>query len=149
MHFLLAALPDPMDEVIRHTVVGKGYWFGLTNQMIMAVFAAAIMLAVFPAIFSHADHRAPKGVKNFFESILEFLRVEVFPSGFEGTYRSLCPFSVDIVFLHSVLQSAGTTSTQRNRNAYPWQRNVLVWHCNRFTYHNCRISDLRFCFHSS
>src|SRR4029079_11947434 len=76
-------------------------WLGpisVTNQMFMAVIAALLMLLIFPAMFKRAQTEAPSGAKNFFESILEFLRVEVFrPALKEHTDRFL-PFLWTLFF---------------------------------------------------
>jgi F0F1-type ATP synthase membrane subunit a len=84
---ILAA--DPIEHVVPHHL----FWLGpvsVTNQMVMAVVAAILMLLIFPRMFRDVDAEAPKGAKNFFESILEFLRVEVFrPALKEHTDRFL------------------------------------------------------------
>jgi F0F1-type ATP synthase membrane subunit a len=96
MQFLLAAA-DPMDEVLRHTLFHIGP-MDVTNQMMMAVLAGALMLLVFPKLFATAAADAPTGSKNFFESILEFLRVEVVrPALKEHTDRFL-PFLWTLFF---------------------------------------------------
>src|SRR5438477_12251713 len=78
------------------------FWgFAINNQMMMALVAAILMLMLFPVIFrrSLADGRAPAGkTLNFFESILEFLRVEVIrPALKENTDRFL-PFLWTLFF---------------------------------------------------
>jgi F0F1-type ATP synthase membrane subunit a len=84
---ILAA--DPIEHVLPHHL----FWLGpvsVTNQMLMAVVAAILMLLIFPTLFKKAQSDAPTGVKNFFESVLEFLRVEVFrPALKEHTDRFL------------------------------------------------------------
>jgi F0F1-type ATP synthase membrane subunit a len=84
---ILAA--DPIEHVVPHHI----FWLGpisVTNQMIMAVVAAILMLLIFPPLFRRAETEAPKGAKNFFEAIMEFLRVEVFrPALKEHTDRFL------------------------------------------------------------
>src|SRR5688500_19897763 len=71
----LLAADDPLDHVLPHHLIHLGD-FVITNQMIMAVIAALLMLAIFPILFNRAYVGAPSGARNFFESILEFLRVE-------------------------------------------------------------------------
>lgn len=87
MQILLSA--DPIEHVLPHHL----FWLGpvsVTNQMMMAVVAAILMLLIFPTLFNRAQMEAPRGAKNFFESILEFLRVEVFrPALKEHTDRFL------------------------------------------------------------
>src|SRR5215475_1094367 len=95
MRILLAA--DPISHVLPHHL----FWLGpidVSNQMFMAVIAAILMLLIFPAMFRTAQSDAPTGAKNFFESILEFLRVEVFrPALKEHTDRFL-PFLWTLFF---------------------------------------------------
>src|SRR5207244_6289136 len=72
--------------------------FDVTNPMLMAVVAAVLMIFIFPSLFAKAQTEAPTGAKNFFESILEFLRVEVFrPALKEHTDRFL-PFLWTLFF---------------------------------------------------
>src|SRR5215471_5502799 len=94
---LFLAAADPMDEVLPHAMFHLG-GLEVTNQMIMAVVAAVLMLLIFPTLFRRPDDEAPSGAKNFFESILEFLRVEVFrPALKEHTERFL-PFLWTLFF---------------------------------------------------
>jgi F0F1-type ATP synthase membrane subunit a len=66
--------------------------------MFMAAVAGVLMLLIFPVLFSKAQDDAPSGARNFFESILEFLRVEVFrPALKEHTDRFL-PFLWTLFF---------------------------------------------------
>jgi F0F1-type ATP synthase membrane subunit a len=100
MHFLLAAA-DPLDEVLPHTIfiIGHGPGaFAVTNQMIMAVVSAILMLLIFPALFSHANSDVPSGPRNFFESILEFLRVEVFRPALKEHTDRFVPFLWTLFF---------------------------------------------------
>src|SRR2546430_9302995 len=80
---------DPIEHVVPHHM----FWLGpisVTNQMVMAVVAAILMLMIFPTLSRKAQTEAPTGAKNFFEAILEFLRVEVFrPALKEHTDRFL------------------------------------------------------------
>src|SRR6187401_2472987 len=76
MNILAAA--DPLDHVLPHRLFDVGP-LHVTNQMFMALVAAGLMLLIFPPLFRRAaDGAPPSGARNFFESILEFLRVEVF-----------------------------------------------------------------------
>src|SRR3954468_19513623 len=85
----LLAAADPLEHVLPHDLIRFGS-LSITNQMLMAVVAAVLMLLIFPRMFRRAETDAPKGAKNFFESILEFLRVEVFrPALKEHTERFL------------------------------------------------------------
>jgi F0F1-type ATP synthase membrane subunit a len=82
-----------LEHVLPHVL----FW-GITNQMLMAAVAAILMLLLFPRLFSKADATAPTGARNFFEAILEFLRLEVFrPALKENTDRFL-PFLWTLFF---------------------------------------------------
>src|SRR3954469_11873084 len=94
--FILAA--DPLDHVLPHKLHMHLGPFDVTNQMFMALVAAVLMLLIFPVLFRRASAEPPRGAKNFFESILEFLRVEVFrPALKEHTDRFL-PFLWTLFF---------------------------------------------------
>ncbi|HEX3358524.1 MAG TPA: F0F1 ATP synthase subunit A [Tepidisphaeraceae bacterium] len=70
----------------------------MNNQMFMALVAALLMVLIFPVLFRKARTDAPSGARNFFESILEYLRVEVFrPALKENTDRFL-PFLWTLFF---------------------------------------------------
>src|SRR5256885_1519527 len=96
MQLLLAAI-DPMDEVLRHTLFKIGP-LGVTNQMFMAVVAAVLMLLIFPTLFWRGEGDAPSGAKNFFESIMEFLRVEVFRPALKEHTDRFVPFLWTLFF---------------------------------------------------
>src|SRR6185503_1279910 len=95
MQILLTA--DPISHVLPHHL----FWLGpidVSNQMFMALIAGVMMLLIFPMMFRQAQSDAPTGAKNFFESVLEFLRVEVFrPALKEHTDRFL-PFLWTLFF---------------------------------------------------
>ena len=94
MHLLpyLLAESNPLEHVVPHYLHIKVGPIEVTNQMFMAVVAGVLMLLIFPVLFRKANPDAPSGSRNFFESILEFLRVEVFrPALKEHTDRFL-PF---------------------------------------------------------
>jgi F0F1-type ATP synthase membrane subunit a len=96
MHLLLA-VEDPLDDVLPHTFFN---FLGLhvNNQMIMAGVAAILMLLIFPRLFSKPESSAPTGAKNFFESILEFLRVEVFRPALKEHTDQFLPFLWTLFF---------------------------------------------------
>ncbi len=101
VNFLATAIlaSNPIEHVLPHKLE---HWMvgplQLTNQMLMALVAAVLMLLVFPTLFRRARPEAPAGAKNFFEAILEFLRVEVFrPALKEHTDRFL-PFLWTLFF---------------------------------------------------
>jgi F0F1-type ATP synthase membrane subunit a len=90
-----AAAPNPLEHVLPHELGGPSF---ITNQMLMATIAALLMILIFPRLFAKASADAPTGARNFFESILEFLRVEVFrPALKEHTDRFL-PFLWTLFF---------------------------------------------------
>jgi F0F1-type ATP synthase membrane subunit a len=75
--FEILASADPIDHVLPHKLWASApSW--LTNQLFMAVVAALLMLWIFPRLFARASMDAPSGARNFFESLLEGLRVAVF-----------------------------------------------------------------------
>jgi F0F1-type ATP synthase membrane subunit a len=94
MPFFLAE--GPLDEVLPHTFhIGPLH---VTSTVIMATVAAGLMLLIFPRLFARPESGPPTGAKNFFESILEYLRIEVFrPALKENTDRFL-PFLWTLFF---------------------------------------------------
>src|SRR5438067_13294581 len=92
---ILAA--DPIEHVVPHHLFWLGP-IGVTNQMVMAVVAAVLMLLIFPTLFRRAQTEAPRGARNFFEAILEFLRVEVFPPAFKEHTDRFLPFLWTLFF---------------------------------------------------
>src|ERR1700677_1939919 len=91
MHILAA---DMMNHVVEHDLIP----IHITNQMLMALVVAGLMLWIFPSLFKDAGTDAPTGARNFFESIIEYLRVEVFrPALKEHTDRFL-PFLWTLFF---------------------------------------------------
>ncbi|HZL35513.1 MAG TPA: F0F1 ATP synthase subunit A [Tepidisphaeraceae bacterium] len=89
---ILAA--DMLDHVVSHDLLT----FSITNHMLMTVVVALLMLWVFQGLFKDAGTDAPTGARNFFEAIVEFLRVEVFrPALKEHTDRFL-PFLLTLFF---------------------------------------------------
>ncbi|MDP9173701.1 MAG: F0F1 ATP synthase subunit A [Planctomycetota bacterium] len=89
--YMILADLDPLDEVLPHTIFQIGR-FGFTNHMLMATVAAGLMLWIFPKLFQAADSTPPTGAKNFFESILEFLRLEVFRPALKEHTDRFVPF---------------------------------------------------------
>jgi F0F1-type ATP synthase membrane subunit a len=86
-----------MEHVLSHPFFGNHLtWF--TNQSFMAFVAGGLMLIIFPQLFSRPDSSAPTGVKNFFESILEFLRIEVFRPALKEHTDKFVPFLWTIFF---------------------------------------------------
>jgi F-type H+-transporting ATPase subunit a len=93
---LLAAI-DPLEEVLPHTLFRVG-GVGITNQMIMAAVAAVLMILIFPALFGRVESGPPTGARNFFESILEFMRVEVFRPALKEHTDRFVPFLWSLFF---------------------------------------------------
>jgi F0F1-type ATP synthase membrane subunit a len=94
--FLLAQA-NPVEHVLPIDMfqIG-GLW--VTNQMIMAVVAAVVMLLIFPFIFRGVDATVPQGTRNFMESILEFLRIEVFRPALKEHTDRFVPFLWTLFF---------------------------------------------------
>ena len=93
----ILAAADPLDHVLPHTLFHLGP-IPVTNQMLMAVVAAVLMLLIFPRLFRQAQADAPHGGRNFFESILEFLRVEVFRPALKEHTDRFVPFLWTLFF---------------------------------------------------
>src|SRR6202043_16340 len=53
---------------------------------------------IFPKLFSKPDGSPPKGTKNLFESILEFLRIEVFRPALKEHTDRFVPFLWSLFF---------------------------------------------------
>src|SRR5258707_15699135 len=90
------AIEDPLEHVLPYT-----YHLGplhVTNHMIMVLVAAALMLLIFPRLFPRPDSGPPTGAKNFFESILEFLRLEVFRPALKEHTDRFVPFLWSLFF---------------------------------------------------
>lgn len=91
MLHLLAEAADPTSHVVPHQLFRLGS-FVFTNQMLMALVAGVLMLLIFPRLFNQARTDAPSGARNFFEAILEFLRVEVFRPALKEHTDRFVPF---------------------------------------------------------
>jgi F0F1-type ATP synthase membrane subunit a len=95
MNAFLAA--DPVEHVLPHPIFGEHLtWF--TNQSLMALVAGVLMLLIFPRLYPKPDSSAPKGAKNFFESILEYLRLEVFRPALKEHTDTFAPFLWTVFF---------------------------------------------------
>jgi F0F1-type ATP synthase membrane subunit a len=95
--FQILAAGDPLEHVLPHALFRIGPLV-VTNQMFMAVVAALLMLAIFPTLFKRADSDPPTGAKNFFEAILEFLRVEVIRPALKEHTDRFVPFLWTLFF---------------------------------------------------
>ncbi len=92
LNILAAASPDPLEHVLPHPIFEEQHLTWFTNQSLMALVAAVLMLLIFPRLFPRPDSSAPSGAKNFFESILEFLRIEVFRPALKENTDKFVPF---------------------------------------------------------
>ncbi len=92
---LLAA--NPLEHVLPHPLFQIGPVV-VNNQMFMALVAAVLMLLIFPTLFKRAESGPPKGTKNFFEAIMEFLRVEVFRPALKEHTDRFVPFLWTLFF---------------------------------------------------
>jgi F0F1-type ATP synthase membrane subunit a len=97
LHLLLAST-DPAEHVMPHTLFRLGHWFIFTNQMFMALVAGLLMIFLFPRLFRDERGDAPSGARNFFESILEFLRIEVFRPALKEHTDRFVPFLWTLFF---------------------------------------------------
>ncbi|MDB5173019.1 MAG: atpB [Phycisphaerales bacterium] len=94
MHLLAA---DLIEHVVSHDLFKIGpLW--ITNHMLMSLIAGLLMLAIFPWLFGKANPEAPTGLRNFFESILEFLRLEVFRPALKEHTDRFVPFLWTVFF---------------------------------------------------
>src|SRR5687768_3465332 len=95
--FNFLAAGDPIEHVLPHKLFQIGS-FTINNQMLMALVSAVLMLLIFPALFRKASMGAPTGARNFFESILEFLRVEVIRPALKEHTDRFVPFLWTLFF---------------------------------------------------
>lgn len=94
----LASADDPLSHVLPHRLHLRIGPFDVTNQMLMALVAAALMLLIFPAVFRRQYAGAPRGTRNFLESILDFLRTEVFRPALKEHTDRFVPFLWTLFF---------------------------------------------------
>ncbi len=94
---LFLAMADPLEEVLPHTFFSIGP-IHVTNTVIMATVAAVLMLMIFPRLFSRPESGPPTGSKNLFESILEYLRLEVFRPALKEHTDRFVPFLWTLFF---------------------------------------------------
>jgi F-type H+-transporting ATPase subunit a len=87
---LILAMADPLEHVLPHALFPQAPWF--TNQSLMTVVIAAIMLIVLPRLFAKPYTDAPSGWKNVFETVLEFMRNEVFRPALKERTDEYTPF---------------------------------------------------------
>src|SRR5438067_13127848 len=92
---------DPLEHVVAHPLHWSIGPFAMTNQMLMALVAGILMLLIFPVLFRRAKIQAaeaPHGARNFFEAIMEFLRVEVFRPALKEHTDRFVPFLWTLFF---------------------------------------------------
>jgi len=94
----LAVVANPLEHVLPHPFFGPDHLTWFTNQSFMALVAAVLMLLIFPRLFKKPDSAAPTGPKNFFESILEYLRLEVFRPALKENTDTFVPFLWTVFF---------------------------------------------------
>jgi F0F1-type ATP synthase membrane subunit a len=88
---------NPLEHVTGHPVFGEHLtWF--TNQGLMALVVGVLMLVIFPRLFNRPDSSPPHGARNFFESILEYLRIEVFRPALKEHTDIFVPFLWTLFF---------------------------------------------------
>src|SRR5215210_2598956 len=92
------AAADPLDHVLPHKMHMHIGPFDLNNQMFMAAVAAVLMLLIFPVLFRRNVADVPRGARNFFESIMEFLRGEVFRPALKEHTDRFVPFLWTLFF---------------------------------------------------
>jgi F0F1-type ATP synthase membrane subunit a len=88
---IILAAGDPLEHVLPHPYFG-GHLAWFTNQSLMALVSAVLMLLIFPKLFSKPDSSPPSGWRNFFEAILEFFRIEVFRPALKENTDKFTPF---------------------------------------------------------
>jgi F0F1-type ATP synthase membrane subunit a len=102
---IILAEMNPLNHVLPHDLHWRVGPFHVTNLMLMAVVAAVLMLLIFPVLFRRAyaintngKADAPRGATNFFESIMEFLRVEVIRPALKEHTDRFVPFLWTLFF---------------------------------------------------
>jgi F-type H+-transporting ATPase subunit a len=94
---LILAMTDPLEHVLPHPIFGNHlHWF--SNQSLMILVACVLMLLIFPSLFNRTDTNPPKGLKNLLETILEFLRDEVFQPALKERTDEFVPFLWTLFF---------------------------------------------------
>ena len=69
------AAGDPLSHVLPHEVARFGE-YKFTNHILMLI-VAALLLMIFVPILARRQSLVPKGIHNFFETLLQFIREEV------------------------------------------------------------------------
>jgi F0F1-type ATP synthase membrane subunit a len=95
---LILAFENPLNHILPHKLHWQLGPFNMTNQMLMALVAGVLMILLFPILFGRAHAETPRGARNFFESILEFLRVEVIRPALKEHTDRFVPFLWTLFF---------------------------------------------------
>jgi len=106
----LLADANPIEHVQAHPIFHIGS-FVFNNHMFMATVAGGLMLLIFPRLFRRPIVGAPTGWANLFESILEFLRVEVFRPALKENTDRFVPFLWTVFFFILFCNLLGTIPT--------------------------------------
>src|SRR5665213_1011709 len=104
--YILAA--NLMDHVVEHDLLrvfipafrnnGEPLYLHITNQMLMALIAAVLMLYLFPKFFPSAQSDAPTGARNALEAVIEYLRLEVFRPALKENTEKFLPYLLTLFF---------------------------------------------------
>jgi F-type H+-transporting ATPase subunit a len=105
--FSILAASDPLEHVLPHiywqgptlfTLFGFPFAFTITNYTIMIAVASLLMVLVFTSLFSKPDPSPPTGLKNLLETILEFMRNEVFKPCLKENTDTYIPYLWTVFF---------------------------------------------------
>jgi F-type H+-transporting ATPase subunit a len=97
---------DPLSHVLPHELARVG-GLGVTNQLFMLLVSAVLMLVVFP-IVARSKELVPRGARNFFESILQFIREQVARPVLHGATDRFMPVLWTVFFLILFANVLGT-----------------------------------------
>ncbi len=93
---MIIAAADPMEHVAPHTIFTL-WGVPFTNHMLMVVLTAVIMLIVFPLLARNYP-LVPSGFRNFFETLMEFIRTEVVRPSLHHHTDKFMPFLWTLFF---------------------------------------------------
>jgi F-type H+-transporting ATPase subunit a len=93
----LLAAADPMDHVLPHVLARFGP-ISVTNQLLMLLLAAVLMLLVFP-LAARGPGIVPRGMRNLVESVLQYLRETVARPVLRESTDRFVPFLWTMFFL--------------------------------------------------
>jgi len=92
---ILAAGDNLMDHVLPHTLTS----YGLTNHILTMLLSAILVIIVFTYVGAKArTNLVPRGMHNLFESILSFLRTQVFRPALGENADRFTPFLWTVFF---------------------------------------------------